>query len=404
MQRVAPGGRIARACALGLLLSAAPAAAQNNDQAAEVESFRLPGWSFTPSVAFGAIYDSNVALSSPRADLGRTEGDTLFNVVPGAQLEFNGRRSELAANYRGFVRRYLDVEGLDGFDQRASLNARRMMTRRLTLYALDSFADSPTTDEVELNGVPFRRTGSRTNTFAAGGEYRLSKFVSFATRYDNTWVAFDRPEIFLTGGWIHAIRSEVAYQFSEHVSAGGEYAYRRASLDEGRREFDFQDAGAVLHFRLGPNTRANGAGGYATLHDRNLNVTRSGPYMRLGVEHELDYVTAGASFERMYVPSFGFGGASNSQELRGYVHMPLQQRRFYTQASVAWRRSMPFETDTLETDTLWLRSTFGYTASRWLRMEALYTFTRQDSIVDGGEVDRHRVGVQFVISQPMRIQ
>jgi hypothetical protein len=397
-------GRIARACALGVLLWAAPAEAQNSDQAAEVESFRLPGWSFTPSIAFGTIYDSNVALSSPRADLGRTEGDALFNVVPGAQLEFNGRRSEFAANYRGFVRRYFEVEGLDGFDQRASLNARRMMTRRLTLYARDSFADSPTTDEVELNGVPFRRTGSRTNTFAAGGEYRISKFASVATRYDNTWVAFDRPDIFLTGGWIHALSGEVTYQFSEHVSAGGEYGYRRASLDEGRREFEFQDAGGVLHFRLGPNTRANGAAGFALLHDRNLNVTRTGPYMRLGVEHELNYVTAGASFERMYVPSFGFGGASNSQELRGYIQMPLQQRRFYTQASAAWRRSSPFEVETLAADTLWLRSTFGYTASRWLRMEALYTFTRQDSVVTGGEIDRHRVGVQFVISQPMRIQ
>ena len=71
---------------------------------------------------------------------------------------------------------------------------------------------------------------------------------------------------------------------------------------------------------------------------------------------------------------------------------------------MAWRRSTPFEVDALELDTIWLRSTFGYTASRWLRVEALYTFTRQDSVVTGGEVDRHRVGVQFVISQPMRIQ
>ena len=405
MSRVtAHSGRLARACALGVLLWAAPAAAQSSGQAAEFESFRLPGWSFTPSIAIGTIYDSNVALSSPRADLRTTQGDALFNVVPGAQLEFNGRRSEFAANYRGFIRRYFDVEGLDSFDQRATLNARRMMTRRLTLHASDSFADSPTTDEVELNGVPFRRTGSRTNTFAVGGDYRLSKFVKLATSYDNTWVAFDRPEVFLTGGWIHAIRSEVSYQFSEHVSAGGEYAYRHASLDERRRELDFQDAGGVLHFRLGPNTTANGAAGFAMLHDRNLDVTRSGPYVRLGVEHDLNYVTAGASFERTYVPSFGFGGASDSQELRGYIQMPLQQRRFYTRASVAWRRSSPFEIDSLEADTLWLRSTFGYTASRWLRMEALYTFTRQDSVVDGGEVDRHRVGVQFVISQPMRIQ
>ena len=400
----ARSGRIARACALGVLLWAAPAAAQNSDQAVEIESYRLPGWSFTPSIAFGTIYDSNVALSSPRADVGQTQGDALFGIVPGGQLEYNGRRSEFAAGYRGFVRRYFDLEGLDGFDQRATLNARRAMSRRLTLFARDTFNDSPTTDETELNGVPFRRTGSRTNTFAAGSDYRITKFTTLSSRYDTTWVSFDRPEVFLTGGWIHGLRNELTYQFSEHVSAGGEYGYRRASLDERRREFDFQDAGGVVHFLLGPHTRVNGAAGFAMLHDRNLDVTRTGPYARVGLEHALDYVTVGASFERMYVPSFGFGGATNSQELRGYIQMPLRARRFYTQGSAAWRRSTPFELDALELDTIWVRSTIGYTASRWLRVEGLYTFTRQDSVVTGGEVNRHRVGVQFVISQPMRIQ
>ena len=51
------------------------------------------------------------------------------------------------------------------------------MTRRLTLYARDIFNDSPTTDDAELNGVPFRRTGSRTNTLGAGSEYRITKFT-----------------------------------------------------------------------------------------------------------------------------------------------------------------------------------------------------------------------------------
>jgi hypothetical protein len=111
----------------------------------------------------------------------------------------------------------------------------------------------------------------------------------------------------------------------------------------------------------------------------------------------------GASYERQYVPSFGFGGSSNSQELRGYVVMPLRPG-LYTQGSAAWRRMTPFETNTLELDTIWIRSTLGYAAARWARVELLYTFTRQDSIVTGGEVNRHRVGVQFVISQPMRLQ
>jgi hypothetical protein len=399
-----PGSGIARVCALGILLWAAPAAAQNSDQGVEIESFRLPGWSFTPSIAFGTMYDSNVALSDAPADTGRTASDSLFNIVPGAQLEFIGRRSEFLADYRGFVRRYFDIDALNGFDQRASFYGRRAMSRRLTMFVRDIFNDSPTTDDIELNGVPFRRTGSRTNTFAAGADYRIGKLTSLSTRYDNTWVSFDRPELFLTGGWIHALRNELTYQFSEHVSAGGEYGYRRASLDERQREFDFQDAGGVVHVRLSPNTRANAAAGFAMLHDRNLDVTRHGPYVRLGLERTVDYFTVGAGFERQYVPSFGVGGANNSQNLHGYIRMPLPPRGFYSQASAAWRRTMPFELDVLELDTLWLRSTVGYVAARWMRVEALYTFTRQDSTITGGEVDRHRVGVQFVISQPMRIQ
>ncbi|HEU4894051.1 MAG TPA: hypothetical protein VFT47_20990, partial [Vicinamibacterales bacterium] len=112
--------------------------------------------------------------------------------------------------------------------------------------------------------------------------------------------------------------------------------------------------------------------------------------------------TVGASFERQYVPSFGFGGTSDSQELRGWILMPLR-RGLYTQSSAAWRRMKPFETETLQLDTIWIRSTIGYALARWAQVELLYAFTRQDSIVTGGEVDRHRIGVQFVVSQPMRI-
>jgi len=363
----------------------------------------MPGWSFTPSVAFGVGYDNNVALTAPRADLGETQGDTLLRVNPGAQLEHIGKRTDFSAGYRGYMRRYMDVDGLNGFDQRASMSVKHLVSRRLTLFARDSFIDSPTTDEVELNGVPFRRTGSLHNTFAAGTDYRLTKFLKLSTRYDSTWVSFDRPEIYLTGGWIHALRNELGYQVSRHVSVGGEYAYRRAELDEGQRRFDFQDAGGVVHLTLGPHTDASAAAGLGTLRDRNFDVTRSGPYVRLNVVHGLERATLGGSFERQYVPSFGFGGTSNSQELRGYVQMPVWQR-FYTQGSAAWRRSIPFQDQSLQLDTIWLRSAFGYSTSRWMRMEALYTYTRQDSIVTGGEVDRHRIGVQVVISQPMRIQ
>src|SRR5215212_1878276 len=56
----ARGGIIAATFALGIVLCAAPAAAQSGDQGGETQSYRLPGWSFTPSIGLGAIHDNNV--------------------------------------------------------------------------------------------------------------------------------------------------------------------------------------------------------------------------------------------------------------------------------------------------------------------------------------------------------
>ena len=395
-----------RTLALGtiaLLVAVAPAAAQQSDPAPEAQSYRIPGWSFTPSLALGATYDTNVALIDAPADIGNTQGDTFFNIVPGGQLEFIGKYTDFSANYRGFIRRYLELDALNSYDQRASLSVKRLISRRLTISARDSFADTPTTDDTEVYGVPFRRAGSRTNTLGVASDYRFTKYTSLSSRYDQTWVEFDRPDLFLTGGWIHAVRNELSHRVSERVALGGEYAYRYATLDRGNRNFTFQDAGGVVRLTLGPHTTASAATGFAVLHDRNLDITRTGPYVRLNLTQALERATVGVNYDRQYVPSFGFGGSSNSQELRGWVQMPLRPG-LYTQGSAAWRRMMPFEANVLQLDTIWIRSAIGYAAARWARVELLYTFTRQDSIVTGGEVNRHRIGVQFVISQPMRLQ
>ena len=389
-----------------LLLVARPVtiAGQQADQSMEFPSFGLQRWSFTPSLAIGTVYDNNVALSSPRADVGETQGDSLLTLIPSGYLEYRGKRTEFSAGYRGFVRRYFEIEGLDEFSQRGGVSFRHLFSRRLTFYVTDSYADMPTTDDVEVNGVPFRRVGSRTNTFAATTDYRLSKFTTLSTRYDTTWVEFDQPEVFLTGGWIHALRNELSHTFTERLSLGAEYSYRTASLNEGTRDFGFQDLGGVVSFGLGRHTSGNAAAGYAVLHDRTNNRTASGPFVRLSVTHAFERATIGGGYQRQYVPTFGFGGATSSQELGGHLMMPFARSRLYAQASGTWRRAMPFEEDALELDTLQLRSTLGYSMTRWARLEGVYVYTRQDSTITGGEVDRHRIGIQFVVSQPMRIR
>lgn len=389
--------------ALGVMLAAgAPLSAQN--PGTEMQSWRTPGWSFTPGITIGSVYDSNIALASAPAETRTTQGDQLFQAEPFGQLEYFSPRTEFSSGYQGYLRRYQDFDQLNGFDQQVHASVRRLVTRRLTFFAHDNYADVPTTDDVQLNGVPFRRIGSRMNSAQAGIETRLTKYTDLSVRYENTWIRFDRPEVFLTDGWVNGVHGELSRRLTDRLSVGGEYGMQFANLNEGTHQVWFQDAGGTLRYRLASGTALSLSGGVSHLNDQLLLVTRTGPYVRASITHDVERATVGASFERSYVPSFSFGGSTQSQELRGFVRMPLSKNRLYVQGSAAWRRSDPFIANELQLDTIWIRSTLGYSATRWMRVEGFHAFTRQDSIVTGGEINRNRIGAQVVISQPVRIQ
>ena len=85
---------------------------------------RFPGWTFTPGVVFGALYDTNVALAVAR----REPEDRVRQAVqiePFGQLEFFSPRTTFSAGYRGTLRRYVDLGELDGIDHRALAVAAR---------------------------------------------------------------------------------------------------------------------------------------------------------------------------------------------------------------------------------------------------------------------------------------
>ena len=381
----------------------APVAAQDQGPS-EFEAWRVPGWTFVPGLTVGTIYDSNIGLTTAPADTGETVSDELLQAAPFAQLEYFGKRTEFASGYRGFINRYMDIEQLNSFDHRFHASLRRLATKRVTFHLENSFADSPTTDDVELNGIPFARTGSQTNTFSGTLEARLTRYMDLTARYENSWVDFDRKENFLTGGWVHGVRTELSRRLSDRASAGGEYSLRLADLNEGTREMTFHDVGGTFRYAAAAHTSFSAAGGISRLEDRFTGATRTGPYVRTSVTHTAARATVGASFERQFLPSFGFGGSSTSQELRGFVQMPITRNRAYVQGSASWRQSDPFIEGELKLDTVWIRSTVGYALARWFRTEGFYTYTRQDTQVTGGEIDRHRVGAQFVVSQPMRMR
>jgi len=393
--------RVLQAAALVLALGA-PASAQQQ-QETEFASWRVPGWSFTPGLSIGAVRDNNVALAAP-GETAPADADTLFGIEPFGSLEFFSTRTEFSGGYRGYLRRYMEIEELNGFDQRLHVQLRHHATRRLTIFVRDNYLDVPTTDEVQLNGLPFLRTGSRTNSFVAGFESRLTKFTDLSSRYEHTWVDFDNEGTVLTGGFVNGVQTDLTRRFSARTSAGVEYSVRFADLNEGTRSMRFHDVGGVFTHALGAHTTFSAAAGLSHLTDDFQDETRTAPYFRAGLMHHLETATVGASYERSFVPSFGFGGSNESQELRAVVHMPIPTNRAYVQGSVAWRRSIPLIATDLELDSIVTRATVGYALARWLRLEGSHAFTRQDSKVTGGEINRHRIGAQIVISQPMRIQ
>jgi hypothetical protein len=57
----------------------------------------------------------------------------------------------------------------------------------------------------------------------------------------------------------------------------------------------------------------------------------------------------------------------------------------------------------VELDSYWTQVHAGYAVARWLRMEGFVAITQQYSSAQG-DVQRTRVGIQFVTSKPVRIQ
>ena len=377
------------------------------ERSTEFESRALPGLTFTPSIAVGGLWDSNVGVAGNRGFGQKTERDVLFTLEPQGLLEFRNNRTEFAGGFKGYLRRYVEIDELNGFDQRLFLSFQRMATKRLMVFARNEYADVPTTDEVPLNGIPFSRTGSLSNRFATGIELRLSKYDDLALRYDNTWVSFDNESTFLRGGILHEVRVDYDRRLSERVKVGSEYRLRRAVINNALNIEDvmwFHDIGGTVEYALGPHLTLHGAGGYSVLRDP-ITRDRSAPYLRGELTRDTERMKAGFFYQRSFAPSFGFGGSTESQELRGYVHMPISRNRFYVHSTAGWSRTDPLERlADLELDTFTADSTVGYSLSRAFRLEGFYIYTRQDSRITGGEVNRHRTGAQFVISQPVRIR
>ena len=110
------------------------------------------------------------------------------------------------------------------------------------------------------------------------------------------------------------------------------------------------------------------------------------------------------AYQRLFVPSFGFGGTFQNEALTGAVHVPFASNRMYLEGSLAWFDNDPLEQVQPSLRTWWFSGTGGYRATRWLHVEVYVNRNAQDSQVPGGNIRRTDIGFRLVITKPMRIR
>ena len=161
---------------------------------------------------------------------------------------------------------------------------------------------------------------------------------------------------------------------------------------------------ATISYNLGQFTTISASGGMSYVDDRLRHVTRFGPYVRASISHTAAQAVFGTSYDQSFVPSFGFGGSTRSQQASGWIDLPPIGHRLYLQGSGLWRRTTPFDKPQALRST---RPCFAGdgglcpvapdSSSGRLHLHATGLHRH------GGEVNRNRIGVELVLFNPMRI-
>jgi hypothetical protein len=158
-----------------------------------------------------------------------------------------------------------------------------------------------------------------------------------------------------------------------------------------------------MEYRLDERLRLFGAFGFSRLTVSGVAPARTGPSWRTGLRGDFDGWSGEATYSRSFVPSYGFGGTQQNEELTGRVHVPLS-RAMYAESSLGWRINEPLTVGGLKLHSLSVQGVFGYAFARWARIEAFYDQGSQNIDRPGGAVRRHRIGGQILTTKPMRIR
>lgn len=391
-------------CAALASLGAPPALAQSSVTPLDFSTAGAPpaGWSFTPALDYAFMWDSNVLIENQVSD---PVSEQLHVFKPHGSVHFAGRRDKLAVDYSGAFVQHPTLGSLNSYDQRVSVDATRLMTRRVTLFGNYSAASSPTTELVELVDVPFARIGTRRQDLRGGVTARLSRQTELTTGYRYERVKFDEDPnrlTFLNGGQSHGANAGLRHAIAPRVALTADYDLQRATMVSGQ-SFALQNAWGGADYSLSEFVRVFGSAGMSYLAGIDGGPARRGPAMRVGIARNFDTTQMGVTYSRSFVPSYGFGGTSDNEELTTHLQTPLA-RRVYTRAAFSLRRNEPLEARNLKLRSLWFHGSVGYLLNDWARVEAFSGGSRQDIDRPGGRVNRYTFGVQLTAATTARIR
>ena len=389
-------------------LAAVPAAAQ-----VEGEPRIAPGFVVMPSVAIGVVHDDNPVLG---ANIASPPSDGLTTVQPAVDLTYTANHAFLVGSYRGTFQRYGSLEAYDSYNQGGHAEYRQQFSRRISLSVRDNLTLSPTTDLVEVAGVPFMRTGTTQNTLTSALAVKAAKHLHMSVGYGFQWLQFNRPEApdspLLEGGTGHTVTIRADRALTSRLKVGGDYRLQFANIGENQNigetqsneSFTIQNSEGIVTLQLSPTMTMEAGAGISRLALPEGNGTHIGPAAHFTLRKQTEHAVFAISTSRSFVPAFGFGGSFANQEVLGTVRVPFARRRGYVDGSVTWSESEPALQREIAITALWVRTTVGYSVQRWLRLEGFYHGTFQDTPVAGGRIDRNRIGVQVVTGYPMRLR
>jgi hypothetical protein len=381
-------------------IAAAPAAAQALETATAVPGF---GWTVTPSFLVNTTWDDNVLVRGRGDDA----PDDLVNVFnPRIEADYRARRGEFGGAYDGAFRLYRQLTDLNSYDQSGTVSGRRLLSKHLSLFARNQFTIAPTTEQIDLIGVPYIRTGSTNEFLAVGVDAAFSKRLSLIASYNFQVVRFEQAQSFsyqLVGGHSHGATALVRRALTERTSLTGTYDLQLANVGGVRDGFMIHRAEGGFEHRVNLHMRVAASGGISHLATSTVNIARTGPSVSASLTNEFQAGTVGVAYSRAFVPSYGFGGTQQNEEIRANARVPLR-RALYSQGILAWRRNEALVTGLHKLYTLDYAAAIGYMLAPWVGIEGFFDSSSQRLDLPGGTSDHHRLGVQVVTTKPMRIR